>query len=159
MRVQTLALVSGLRIQHCRELWARSQTWLGSGIAVAVTQAGDYSSDSAPSLGTCICRRLSPKKTKKKKKKKNVETHHPFIFPEPRTLCPSHSPLRGNRTLNTLVSQPPNAILLRGQRLYHWAREPLTEHRTQRDTCSLRDSVENLGSMTNKVTFESFRPG
>ena len=27
---------SGLRIQHCCELWGRSQTLLGSGIAVAV---------------------------------------------------------------------------------------------------------------------------
>ena len=31
-----LALLSGLRIQHCRELWCRLQTWLGSRIAVAL---------------------------------------------------------------------------------------------------------------------------
>ena len=31
--VPSLALLSGLR---CYELWYRSQTWLGSGIAVAV---------------------------------------------------------------------------------------------------------------------------
>ena len=30
------ASLSGLRIWHCRELWCRSQTWLGSGVAVAV---------------------------------------------------------------------------------------------------------------------------
>ena len=36
MRVQPLALLSGLRIQYCPELWCGSQTWLGSGIAVAV---------------------------------------------------------------------------------------------------------------------------
>ena len=36
MRVQSLALLSGLRIQHCCELWCRSQMWLRSGIAVAV---------------------------------------------------------------------------------------------------------------------------
>ena len=29
----------------CRELWCRSQTRLGSGVAVAVVQAGSYSSD------------------------------------------------------------------------------------------------------------------
>jgi len=29
--------LSGLRIQHCRELWCRSQMQLGSLIAVAVT--------------------------------------------------------------------------------------------------------------------------
>ena len=28
--------LSGLRIQCCRELWYRLQTWLGSGVAVAV---------------------------------------------------------------------------------------------------------------------------
>ena len=31
-----LALLSGLRIRGCCELWCRSQTWLGSGVAVAV---------------------------------------------------------------------------------------------------------------------------
>ena len=35
-RVQSLAWLSGLRIQCCHELWCRSQTGLGSGIAVAV---------------------------------------------------------------------------------------------------------------------------
>ena len=28
--------LSGLRIQHCHKVWCRSQTWLGSGIAMAV---------------------------------------------------------------------------------------------------------------------------
>ena len=36
MQVQSLALLSGLRIQHCRKLWYRLQTRLGSGVAVAV---------------------------------------------------------------------------------------------------------------------------
>ena len=36
MRVGPLALLSGLGIQHCHELWCRSQTWLGSQVAVAV---------------------------------------------------------------------------------------------------------------------------
>ena len=31
-----LASLSGLRIRHCRELWCRSQTWLGSPVAVAL---------------------------------------------------------------------------------------------------------------------------
>ena len=34
MRVRALAWLRGLRIWHCRELWYRSQTWLGSGVAV-----------------------------------------------------------------------------------------------------------------------------
>mgnify|MGYP007098915468 CR=1 FL=1 len=36
MRVQSLALLSVLRIWHFRELWCGSQMWLGSGIAVTV---------------------------------------------------------------------------------------------------------------------------
>ena len=43
---------------------------LGFGIAVAVVQTGSYSSDSVSSLGTSICCRCNPKKTKKRKKKK-----------------------------------------------------------------------------------------
>ena len=33
---EVVALLSGLRIWHCRELWSRSQMWLGSGVAVAL---------------------------------------------------------------------------------------------------------------------------
>ena len=29
-------LLSGLRIQRCRELWYKSQTWLRSGVAMVV---------------------------------------------------------------------------------------------------------------------------
>ena len=36
MRVRSLALFSGLRISCCCELWCRSQTWLGSHVAMAV---------------------------------------------------------------------------------------------------------------------------
>ena len=36
MQVWSLALLRRLRIQHCHELWCRSQTRLRSGIAVAV---------------------------------------------------------------------------------------------------------------------------
>ena len=59
--------LSGLRIQRCGETWCRSWNWLGSGTAVAVAQAGSFSSDSTPSLGSSICRRCGPKKQKKKK--------------------------------------------------------------------------------------------
>ena len=34
--VQSLALLSGLRIWCCHELWCRLQTWLGSHVAVAL---------------------------------------------------------------------------------------------------------------------------
>ena len=36
MWVSSPASLSGLRIQRCPELWCRSQTQLGSGVAVAV---------------------------------------------------------------------------------------------------------------------------
>ena len=36
LRVPSLALLSGLRIRHCHELWCTLQTRLGSGVAVAV---------------------------------------------------------------------------------------------------------------------------
>ena len=36
MQVQSLALLSGLRIQHCCELWCRLKMQLGSCVAVAV---------------------------------------------------------------------------------------------------------------------------
>ena len=58
--VQSLDLLSGLRIQHCRDLWCRSQTWLRSG--VAVVQASNYSSVLTPSLGSSICLGCGPKK-------------------------------------------------------------------------------------------------
>ena len=34
-QVRSLALLGGLRTQHCHELWCRSQTQLRSGVAVA----------------------------------------------------------------------------------------------------------------------------
>ena len=45
LRVRALASLSGLGIRRCRELWCRSQTRLGSGDAVALMEAGGYSSD------------------------------------------------------------------------------------------------------------------
>ena len=41
---------------------------LGSGVAVALTVAGNYSSNWTPSLETSICHGCSPRKDKKKKK-------------------------------------------------------------------------------------------
>ena len=40
---------------------------LGTCVAVAVVEAGSYSSHSTPSLGTSICHGCGPKKKKKKK--------------------------------------------------------------------------------------------
>ena len=36
LQVRSLASPSGLGIQHCRELWCRSQMWLGFCVATAV---------------------------------------------------------------------------------------------------------------------------
>ena len=55
--VQSLTLLSGLRIWHCHELWCKSQMWLRSDVAVAVAMASSCSADSTPSLGTSKCRR------------------------------------------------------------------------------------------------------
>ena len=60
MWVQFLALLCGLKIQHCCELWYRSQMWLGSGVSVAVVQAGSCIS-LTPSLGNSICHTCSLK--------------------------------------------------------------------------------------------------
>ena len=67
IQVQSPSLLSGLSIQHCHELQCGSQARLVSGIAVPVMQASGYSSNLTPSLGTSMCRRCDPKKTKKKK--------------------------------------------------------------------------------------------
>ena len=43
--------------------------WLGSGVAVAVTEAGGCSSNSTPSLGTSMCYGCGPKKNKQQRKR------------------------------------------------------------------------------------------
>ena len=64
LQVPSWALLSGLRIQGCRELWRRLQTQLGSCVAVAVVQASSCNSAQTPSVGTSICHGCGPKKTK-----------------------------------------------------------------------------------------------
>ena len=50
IQVRSLASLSGLRIQHCRELWCRLHMRPESQVVVAVVQASGYSSDWTPSL-------------------------------------------------------------------------------------------------------------
>ena len=71
-RVQSLASLIGLRIQHCLELQCRSQMQLGSNITVAVVQACRCSSHSVPSLGTSYATGVTLKSKKKKKKERNL---------------------------------------------------------------------------------------
>ena len=63
----SLASLSRLRIRCCCELWCRSQTWLGSCVALAVARGISYSSDQIPSLATSVCHGSSPRKGKKTK--------------------------------------------------------------------------------------------
>ena len=62
LQVGSLASLSPLRIWRVPR---RSLTQLGSGIALAVAQNGDYSPDSTPGLGTSMCHRCGPKKQNK----------------------------------------------------------------------------------------------
>ena len=64
LRFLSLALLSGLRIQRCCELWCRSQMQLGSGVAMAVAQASNCSSGQTPSLRTSTCQKYGSKKQK-----------------------------------------------------------------------------------------------
>ena len=69
IRVQSLASLSGLGIQHGHELWYRSQTRFRPHVAVA----GSCSSDSTPRLGTFICRWCGLQKKKgEEKEEKNT---------------------------------------------------------------------------------------
>ena len=70
LRVQSLALLSGLRIWWCPELWCRLQMWLGSGVTVAVVWVCSCSSDLTLNLGMSVCCGCGPTKQKKKKKRK-----------------------------------------------------------------------------------------
>ena len=69
------ALAQWVKDPRCRELWCRLQTRLGSRGAVALVEAGGYSSDSTPSLGTSICCRSGPRNSNNNNKKtKNKQT-------------------------------------------------------------------------------------
>ena len=67
LQVQYLALLCGLRIQRCCELWCRWQTQLRSCSAVAVDCS--CSSDLTPKLGTSKHHGFGPKKKKKNQRR------------------------------------------------------------------------------------------
>ena len=62
LQVRFLALITGLRIQRCRELWCRLKMRLRSSVAVAVVQPRSCSSNLTPSLVSSICYGCCPKK-------------------------------------------------------------------------------------------------
>ena len=72
MQVRFLASLSGSRIQHCRELWCRSQIWPRSHVAVAVAPMQPL----AWELPCATSAALKSKKIKSKKKEKiNILTN------------------------------------------------------------------------------------
>ena len=79
MRIQSLDLLSGLRIQCCHKLQPRLQTWLGSCIAVAVVRAYSCSSSSTPSPRTSLCCRGGCKKERERRREKWGEKGKKFI--------------------------------------------------------------------------------
>ena len=65
--------IPGLAQWHCHELWCRLQMRLGSGVAVAGVQAGGYSSNLTPTLGTPYAAGAALKdKNKTKQNKTNM---------------------------------------------------------------------------------------
>ena len=71
--VRSLVLLRVLRIQRCVSCGVGCRRGSDPASRIAVVQAGGYSSDYIPSLGSSICYGRGPrngKKTKKKKKKK-----------------------------------------------------------------------------------------
>ena len=70
MRIQSLASLSGLRIQCQHKLQGRSQMQLRSGIAVAVAQAGSCGSDQPGAWEFPYAAGAALKRQKKKRKKK-----------------------------------------------------------------------------------------
>ena len=88
--VRSLALLTGSGVQHCHELWCRSQMRLGSGFAAAVVQAGSCCTNWTSSLGTSMCHRCNQKKKKKKKKKKRkkkIENQNLKRYRHPNAHC------------------------------------------------------------------------
>ena len=64
-------LTQWLRIQHCCELWCRSQMQLESCAAVAGVSAGSYSSNLTPNLEIPYASGAALKRPKKNKTKQN----------------------------------------------------------------------------------------
>ena len=67
-RVQSLASLSGLRIWLLLCAGCRLQTWLGSGVAVAVVWAGSCSSDETPAWEAPCAMSVDQEAEGKKKK-------------------------------------------------------------------------------------------
>ena len=62
LQVQSLALISGLRIWHCHELWCRSQTQLSSSMAAAVAPLGPLAWEPPYATDAAVKRKKAQKK-------------------------------------------------------------------------------------------------
>ena len=113
-------VLRGLRIRHGHELWCRSQTWLGSPIAVALVKAGGYSSDWTLNLGTSICHGCGPKRPKNKQTNK--------------TLSHSWDPSHTSDNTRALTTGPENSyfysliLVLNYPNITYWFVHPLSIH-------------------------------
>ena len=109
-RVRSVASFSELMIWRCFKLWHRSQTQLGSDVAVAVAvpKASSCSSHSTPSLRTSICCKCGPRKIKKTRKRPKKQRPRTLVG-LPSTSTGLHSPTaRGTRGRQSSWSlQPP----------------------------------------------------
>ena len=74
MWVQSLASLSGSRIQHCHDLWCRSQMRLKSCVAVPVAVTSSCSSNSTLGLEPPYAASFPKKQKKKKKRKRKIST-------------------------------------------------------------------------------------
>ena len=68
MLVQSLATISGLRMQHCFRVYQTSKMCLRTNVVMAVAQANTWSSDLTPSSGTSICQCGCEKKKRERKR-------------------------------------------------------------------------------------------
>ena len=99
--VRSLASLSRLRIRRCHELWCRSQTQLGSGIAVAVAPIGPLAWESPYAAGAALQRQIN--KLARDKIDKNL-----WKIVQPINVDKTRYPSRGKKLNLSLI--PPYKI-------------------------------------------------
>ena len=80
MWVPSLTLISGLRIQHCIELWCRLQTWLGSGAADPLAWETPYTASATHKKKKKRKEKKKRERKKKKKKKPQINNLSSFLM-------------------------------------------------------------------------------
>ena len=81
MQVRSLALLSGLRIQHCCELWCRLQMCLGSCVALAVARLAAVTPIRPLVWEPPYAAGVALEKAKRQKtKNKNTRAHNQIYF-------------------------------------------------------------------------------